>query len=567
MGEVVRMVSSEEGDRESSGVSRASVLQSDGSFGSYRIKRLLGRGGMAEVYEAEHTLLKKRFAIKVLKPEFFEQAEVRERFLLEGESAARITHPNVVDITDVGVTDGVPYLVMEYLDGATLAEHIQRTAPMEIQKAVHLLLPVVSAVMAAHNQGVIHRDLKPENIVIAKDAARRMRPKVLDFGVSRILDSDERRLTVDRGVLGTPQYMPPEQARGERSDASADQYALGVILYEALTGRMPYEADSVLGLLRLAAKGDFPPPSMHRQDLDPELESIILKALAKTPEDRFNEIRELGAALLPFASERAQEFFATDFAEADPSKRTIRISLNEGTISADDTTTSFVRLSSSAAPASLSTLPAPQDSSVNTIVVTPKRSPLLWVAVALALCASAAAVWLALKSDSNVEPEAALPEPAVNVPAPAPTASDFALSVQVTPSNATLKLDGKEVAKGGYAARLKKDGKKHVLVVSAAGYESREITFTDTPPPSQIRLEKLAEEETKPAQKTQVWRGYKKPAAPEATTTGSVGSVPTASAPSQPAPTKKAESWTHAKSDNKNPWGASTKSNNKNPWK
>src|SRR5450755_3731123 len=177
-------------------------LQDGQIFARYRIVRMLGQGGMGSVYEAVHLGLKKRFAIKTLLPSLAQSPEAQARFLREGEAASRMNHPNVVDVTDVGTEGGVPYLVMEYLEGETLGDFSARRGPLDVAVAVDLLLPAISAVAAGHDEGVIHRDLKPQNIFLARSAWGEPVPKILDFGVSKLLGGDNPALTGTMAVLG-----------------------------------------------------------------------------------------------------------------------------------------------------------------------------------------------------------------------------------------------------------------------------------------------------------------------------------------------------------------------------
>lgn len=289
---------------------RESRALDDGSqFGRYAVVRLLGKGGMSEVYEALHTGLKKPVALKVLRADMAEHKEARERFVREGENAARIRHDNVVDVTDVGAVDGLPYLVMELLEGEDLAEVFAREGRLSVSQVVDMMLPIIAGIDAGHSRGVVHRDVKPENIFLHRDG-RRTIPKVLDFGVSRVThEAEGRRITIDANVLGTPQYMSPEQARGDKdADERTDQYAVGVMLYEGITGRLPRESKNPIELLHSVAFGTFRPPSDFVY-LPAELEQVILRAMQREPDARFESIRDLGLALLPFASPAAAAYW------------------------------------------------------------------------------------------------------------------------------------------------------------------------------------------------------------------------------------------------------------------
>jgi len=258
------------------------------------------------VYTATHVGLDKRVVVKVLHPEHARSSVARARFFREGRAAAAIRHPHVVDVTDVGEHEGVGYLVMEHLDGETLGALLDRQGALPFDRAVDLLLPIIAALDAAHAAGVVHRDLKPENLFVARTATGEALPKVLDFGISRVVHDTGRR-TGTAALLGTPTYMAPEQIESTRdADARSDQYALGVILYECLTGRPAFRGDNVYTILKRVGDGAFERPSAHRADLPADLEASVLRAMARDPAARFPTLHELARALLPFASARSR---------------------------------------------------------------------------------------------------------------------------------------------------------------------------------------------------------------------------------------------------------------------
>jgi len=295
------------------------------TFARYRIVRRLGEGGMGSVYEALHpTFTKKRVALKLLHPSYLEDEVVVTRFLREGEAASRIRHPNVVDVYDVGTEDGVPYLVMEYLDGESLADVIARERRLSIERTCDVMLSVCAAVMTAHDAKIIHRDLKPENIFIARIADGGTCVKVVDFGISKMgSESAALRVTKASSFIGTPYYVSPEQARGA-SDVTdkSDQFSLGVVLYECITGKLPFDGETFLQVMFRISTGELAKPSSIVADLPVELETTILHALARDPAQRFSSVRDLGRALLPFASKREralwEDSFATSGSRADP---------------------------------------------------------------------------------------------------------------------------------------------------------------------------------------------------------------------------------------------------------
>ena len=274
------------------------------TLGNYQIIQEIGRGGMAVVYRAFQPSLRRYVAIKVL-PEYLQvDPEFVARFQREARAAAQLSHPNVVTIYDVGEQAGVHYIAMEYLEGGSLLDRLAR-GPLRSGEALQIVEQVGSALDFAHSHGLIHRDIKPANILFSADN----RPKVTDFGIARA--GDTSRLTRAGTMLGTPEYMSPEQAEGRPVDYRADLYALGVILYEMLTGRVPFHADTPHAIVYALIHQPPPPPRQLRPDLPPAVEAVLLKALAKRPNDRFQRGADMAtalrgaAALPPVAAPRA----------------------------------------------------------------------------------------------------------------------------------------------------------------------------------------------------------------------------------------------------------------------
>ena len=298
----------------------AAALPSGTMFGRHSVIRLVASGGMADVYEAEHLDLQKRVAIKVMRPSLAGDPSLVQRFVLEARAASKLRHPNVIDIRDVGVQGGRPYMIMELLEGVELGRVITGSPALSIGRIADLMLPVLSAVCVAHTEGVLHRDLKPENIFIARDRGSRERPVLLDFGISRLVsakqDAQQRGLTRVGQTLGTPEYMSLEQLLGTQSiDARADQYALGVILYVCATKHVPFAADDLERLVGLVRKGNPKRPSAFRSDLPAAFDELVLRALSVERKDRFESVRELGAALWPLASPLSQAMWAEEFGD------------------------------------------------------------------------------------------------------------------------------------------------------------------------------------------------------------------------------------------------------------
>ncbi|MFH1035249.1 MAG: bifunctional serine/threonine-protein kinase/formylglycine-generating enzyme family protein [Pseudomonadota bacterium] len=261
-------------------------------LGKYRILSLLGRGGMGEVYLAEHQSLGGRAAVKVLSPYLASDPEMVRRFLQEGKSAYRLNHPNTIKIEDVGQDEGLNYLAMAYVDGGSLAQLLARRGALPEGEVVRISRAVLSALAKAHEQGVVHRDLKPENILLDRQG----HVVVSDFGISKALWSSSQ-LTSTGSFLGSPRYTCPEQIQGRRVDARGDLYSWGVVMYEMAIGQHPFPAEGLLAVLFAHAHTAPAPPRQLRPELSAGLSAAILKALAKNPEERFAGAGEMLQAL------------------------------------------------------------------------------------------------------------------------------------------------------------------------------------------------------------------------------------------------------------------------------
>lgn len=269
-------------------------------LGQYRLKKLLGRGGMGEVYLGEHVMLKRPCAIKLIRPEKAGDPNTLARFEKEVQSTARLTHSNTIAIFDYGRTsDGTFYYVMEYLPGMSLDQIVEMHGPLSAARVIHLLTQTCDALSEAHAKGMVHRDLKPANIFAAKLGGGYDVAKLLDFGLVRSLDTEsDPRLTQDGIVTGSPLYMSPEQARGDAVDERSDIYALGCVAYHLLTGQPPFTEDRAVKLILAHASKAVVRPSLLRSDIPSDLEGIVLRCLEKAPEDRFTSVLELREALL-----------------------------------------------------------------------------------------------------------------------------------------------------------------------------------------------------------------------------------------------------------------------------
>ncbi len=268
--------------------------------GKYRLDAFLSGGGMGAVYKATHVMLGKTVAVKVIKPELVTSPEIVRRFQREARAATSLNHPNIVGVFDLGQTeDGTLYLAMEFIEGTSLKEVIRRSGPLEARRIVHLLLQVAGALALAHRHNIVHRDLKPHNIMLTTGETGDEVAKLVDFGIAKTFDDAATQLTRTGYALGTPQYMSPEQALGKEVDGRSDLYSLGVILYEMLTGEVPFSDESAPAILVKHMNEAPVPPSARRPDVavNPELEAIALRCLEKDPARRFQRAEEVAEAL------------------------------------------------------------------------------------------------------------------------------------------------------------------------------------------------------------------------------------------------------------------------------
>ena len=286
------------------------------TLGKYRIVRFLGEGGMGAVYEGLHVEIGKRVAIKTISPALAAIPEARARFLLEAQLTSRVGHPHTVDVTDICMEGGQAFLVMEYLDGEDLARHLRRLGPLPFDEVVDIALPVLAAIAAAHDEGIVHRDLKPPNIFLAEMRDGSIHPKVLDFGISKAPAlAAFTSVRTSGAILGSPSYFAPEQVNDPKAISPAsDQYALGVILYECVTGRLPYEGPSLAAIFQAIMEGNHEPAIAHRPDLPEGFQSVIARAMSHAPGDRYADVRQMGRALLELASPRTRLLWQDQFA-------------------------------------------------------------------------------------------------------------------------------------------------------------------------------------------------------------------------------------------------------------
>jgi serine/threonine-protein kinase len=270
--------------------------------GAYFIQQKIGDGGMGQVYKAVHVDLDAPFAIKIVRSSLLADPGVVGRFQREARAASRLHHPNVIAVTDFGQTeDGVLFMVMEHVAGKNLARIIADEAPLPERRVVHIGAQILSGLSEAHANQILHRDLKPENVMVESRRDTQDSIKVLDFGIAKVLMTEAPATTMTRAglVVGTPGYMSPEQMTGEELDARSDLYAVGVVLYEMLTGKLPYSASTPIQMAHRQMTEAPPPPSTRRPDpVSPALESLVMRALSARREDRLGSADEMREMLL-----------------------------------------------------------------------------------------------------------------------------------------------------------------------------------------------------------------------------------------------------------------------------
>ena len=279
--------------------------------GTYLIQQKIGGGGMGDVYKAIHTKLDSPVALKIVKPALLGHTAMVHRFQREARAASKLHHPNVVAVTDFGQSeDGMLFMVMEYVAGKSLAQVIADDAPISERRVVHIAAQILSALAEAHANQILHRDLKPENVMIERRRDVRDSVKVLDFGIAKVLAAGAGASTLTQAglVCGTPGYMSPEQLRGGDVDARSDLFSLGVVLYEMLTHKLPFDAQTPMEMLHKHLSEPIPPPSKRRgRPVSPELEGLVLQALSAARDARPASAEAMRGELLGAALSLAED--------------------------------------------------------------------------------------------------------------------------------------------------------------------------------------------------------------------------------------------------------------------
>ena len=255
--------------------------------GRYEITELIGIGGMADVYKATDIMENKTVAVKILKTEFAGNEDFIRRFRNESKAIAVLSHPNIVKIFDVGFTDKIQYIVMEYIDGITLKEFMEQQSVLKWKDALHFTIQILRALQHAHDRGIVHRDIKPQNIMLFPDGTI----KVMDFGIARF--SREEGKTLSDKTIGSVHYISPEQARGDITDEKSDIYSVGAMLYEMLTGKKPFEADTPVAVALMHMQDAVIPPRKINEAIPEGLEEVVLHAMQKAPLNRYQSASEM----------------------------------------------------------------------------------------------------------------------------------------------------------------------------------------------------------------------------------------------------------------------------------
>ncbi|HEX7500913.1 MAG TPA: serine/threonine-protein kinase [Polyangia bacterium] len=419
----------------------------------YRVIRKLGEGGMGSVYLAEHVVIEKKFALKVLAPELARRSDLVARFLQEARSASRIGHENVIDIMDFGQSpDGLVYIAMEFLDGKDLGEIVRSKGAMEWKEARAIVLQICRALRAAHDKGIVHRDMKPENIFLIQREGQPHFVKILDFGIAKVmgLDPNGPRLTRTGMIFGTPEYMAPEQAEGKDTDHRADIYAVGCIMYHLITGQTPFVAESFMTMLTKHLMEEPVPPSARRPDLviTPEMDALVLKSLEKDRERRWQSMAELVEAVgvcpgpdMAAAKPPGGQTVEMGGAHAAAALKILR---------AKGTGTETSRVSSRAVDSALSS------ADMGAAPAAASRGKTLVLAIVGVVLGGAMAAWLALshgKPQPPTPPPAAIapPPPVAPTPPPAPPVHPAAAPTEppVAPEAAVEVPSAEQPAKHG----------------------------------------------------------------------------------------------------------------------
>lgn len=467
----------------------STMLAAGSAFGRYTIQRVLGAGAFGAVYEATQQPLGKRVALKILHLSQLHNMEALQRFTAEAEATAKLRHPHIVDVLDLGAHEGVPFIAMEYLEGESLGARLHREGRLSARAAVDLLLPVMSAVATVHDAAVVHRDLKPDNIFLAVIRPGKVQAKVLDFGIAKVSEA-RNSLTRTGTMMGTVHYMSPEQARESKEvDGRSDQWALGVILYECIAGRCPFPGEAMIDVLTGIVAAPVPPMS-DVAGLPAGIEAILGRAMSKDRSQRYPSVRAMAAELLAYASATVRDEWAAEFAAPDAG-------LGYEGFQTAATFSAKSGVPAEAAGGAWATLA--QSVSIPGQVVSmtgggadagKRRRGVVLGMAAVAVFATVVGVGLAIGNAQNA---------AVPVMRVTQVATPYVVTVEAVPASAQIEVDGEALGTGRGSRSFARDGRLHRMRVSAAGYVTAEIEFdAERRPAERVELRAMAVAETEP---------------------------------------------------------------------
>jgi serine/threonine-protein kinase len=436
----------------------------------YRVIRRLGEGGMGAVYLAEHVVIEKKIALKVLALELARRQDLVARFLQEARSASRIGHENVIDISDFGQSaEGYVYIAMEYLEGQDLGQVVRAEGALAWSRVRDILVQICRALRAAHDKGIVHRDMKPENIFLIHREGRPEFVKILDFGIAKIMgvDANGPRLTRTGMIFGTPEYMAPEQAEGKEADHRVDIYAVGCIAYHLMTGQTPFVAENFMAMLTKHLMEDPVPPSVRRPDLaiTPEMDALALKALEKDRDRRYQNMAEFLQAVstCPGPDTASGELAAANYTRemgGAHAKAAIKAAIKDAKPAERASDTELVPRDWEGS----------ADSEFRYRPARSKPNQTLILAVVGVILGAAGGVWLALHLRSAPAPTQ-VPAP-VTAPAPTPVAAPAPAPTAVVPAPpvapAPTATVAPELSKAGHASVAHKPKPGHAHPPTAA---------------------------------------------------------------------------------------------------